>query len=199
MIARANVARPARPPESTRQAPGWQGGSPPTTSEGTPPGARRAARRPIEQARGRLHGLTLPVGPSYGEATQRRIKRTTKDHIRIAKMPYAAGYEGFSAASKQKRTRIICTLGPASWCIASVPHRNPATTAGARNDACHRPLARRKKGQPAPATARAHSARTPSPPRPTPPHALARTRHRRDRRRTNAGPSRCSACCSTRA
>ena len=160
------------------------------TSERTPPRARRAARRPIEQARGRLHGLTLPVGPSYGEATQRRIKRTTKDHIRIAKMPYAAGYEGFSAASKQKRTRIICTLGPASWCIASVPHRNPATTAGARNDACHRPLARRKKGQPAPATARAHSARTPSPPRPTPPHALARTRHRRDRRRT-AGPSRC--------
>ena len=30
-------------------------------------------------------------------------------------MPYAAGYEGFSNASKQKRTRIICTLGPASW------------------------------------------------------------------------------------
>ena len=169
---------------------GWQRGSPPQ-NKGTSPRARRGARRPIEQARGRLHGLTLPVGPSYGEATQRRIKRTTKDHIRIAKMPYAAGYEGFSAASKQKRTRIICTLGPASWCIASVPHRNPATTAGARNDACHRPLARRKKGQPAPATARAHSARTPSPPRPTPPHALARTRHRRDRHRTNTGPLRC--------
>ena len=39
-------------------------------------------------------------------------------------MPYAAGYEGFSAASKQKRTRIICTLGPASWCIASVEASN---------------------------------------------------------------------------
>ena len=188
-----------RPPGMARQAPPGPAKGQHKKSEGTPPRARRAARRPIEQARGRLHGLTLPVGPSYGEATQRRIKRTTKDHIRIAKMPYAAGYEGFSAASKQKRTRIICTLGPASWCIASVPHRNPATTAGARNDACYRPLARRKKGQPAPATARAHSARTPSPPRPPPPHTLARTRHRRDRRRTNAGPSRCSASYWTRA
>ena len=45
-------------------------------------------------------------------------------------MPYAAGYEGFSTASKQKRTRIICTLGPASWCAAA---SNPATRARARN------------------------------------------------------------------
>ena len=47
-------------------------------------------------------------------------------------MPYAAGYEGFSNASKQKRTRIICTLGPASWCGAA---SKPATAARARNDA----------------------------------------------------------------
>ena len=39
-------------------------------------------------------------------------------------MPYAAGYEGFSAASKQKRTRIICTLGPASWCAAAYESSN---------------------------------------------------------------------------
>ena len=46
---------------------------------------------------------------------QRRIRDHKKYYIAIANMPYAAGYEGFSNASKQKRTRIICTLGPASW------------------------------------------------------------------------------------
>jgi hypothetical protein len=30
-------------------------------------------------------------------------------------MPYASGYDGFSKASLNKRTRIICTLGPACW------------------------------------------------------------------------------------
>ena len=108
---------------------GWQArgarGQPPPPGEGTPPGARRAAPSNIERARRRLCGLRLPVGPSYGEATQRRIKRSKKDHIDIDKMPYAAGYEGFSAASKQKRTRIICTLGPASWCNSRAPSRLP--------------------------------------------------------------------------
>ena len=148
-----------RPPGMARQAPPGPAKGQHKKSEGTPPRARRAARRPIEQARGRLHGLTLPVGPSYGEATQRRIKRTTKDHIHIDKMPYAAGYEGFSAASKQKRTRIICTLGPASWCGAA---SKPATAARARNHA-------RACGA-APATAPAERART---------HAHTRTAHAR--------------------
>ena len=28
-----------------------------------------------------------------------------------------SGYAGFSDASKAKRTRIICTLGPSSWSV----------------------------------------------------------------------------------
>ena len=151
-------------------------------SEGTPPGACRAARRPVSQARRRLRGLRLPVGPSYGEATQRRIRGPQKDHLHIAKMPYAAGYEGFSAASKQKRTRIICTLGPASWQKSASPHiklcgRTAAPTAALRGS--RRVHWNAPRGQP-PQAARTHT-RTRTPARPA---------RRRDRRRI-AGPSRC--------
>ena len=46
-------------------------------------------------------------------AARASIKRGDTAHA--STMPYASGYDGFSKASLNKRTRIICTLGPACW------------------------------------------------------------------------------------
>ena len=69
--------RASRSPAGDGSTRAGQGGSPPNKRrDASPSPSRRPGRH--QTGRGRLPALRLPVGPSYGEATQRRIRGAKK-------------------------------------------------------------------------------------------------------------------------